>query len=45
MDDFFDLPPVNIDEVEPGTRDYNTLEWCEERLKRGVKFVGAVHRL
>jgi hypothetical protein len=39
MDDFFDLPPVNIDEVEPGTRDYNTLEWCEERLKRGVKFV------
>jgi hypothetical protein len=40
MSDYFDLPPVpNIDEAEPGTRDYDTLEWCDERLRRGIQFV------
>lgn len=39
MGDFFDLPPTTADEVEPGSLDYAILEWCDERLKRGIKFI------
>jgi hypothetical protein len=36
---YFDLPPIGLDDVEPGTRDYDILEWCDNRLKRGIRFV------
>lgn len=40
MADFYDLPPVvNPDLAVPGSRDYAVLQWCDERLKRGIKFV------
>ena len=38
-DDYLDLPPATVDEAEAGTRDYDILEWCEERLRRGIRFV------
>lgn len=37
--DYFDLPALTTNDVEPGSRDYDVLEWCDERLKRGIKFV------
>lgn len=39
MDDFFDLPPIQDDAAEPGTLDYAIIQWCEDRLKRGVDFI------
>ncbi len=38
-EDFFDLPPLAYDEEKPGTRDFAILEWCDERLRRGIRFV------
>ena len=38
-DDYFDLPPLQDDSAVPGTRDYAVLQWCEDRLKRGIKFI------
>jgi len=35
---YFDLPPI-ADEAKPGSLDYQILEWAEERLKRGIRFV------
>lgn len=40
-EDYFDLPPLNTDEAKPNTREYDIIQWCEERLKRGIKFVEA----
>ena len=37
--DFYDLPPTTYDTEEPGTREYAILEWCNERLRRGVEFI------
>jgi hypothetical protein len=37
--DYFDLPPVQIEEAKPGTRDGDVLQWCEDRLKRGIRFI------
>lgn len=37
--DYYDLPPLNDDSAKPGTLDYAILEWCNERLKRGIKFI------
>lgn len=39
MDDFYDLPPLTVDEEKPGTRDFEILQWCDARLKRGIDFV------
>jgi hypothetical protein len=41
--DFYGLPDARVeaDEVKPGTRDYQTLEWCESRLQEGRRFVEA----
>src|ERR1041385_6860268 len=40
MADYYsDLPPLKYDETEPGSRDYATMEWCEDRLRVGQKFV------
>lgn len=36
---YFDLPPIPTDEAKPGTLDYEILSWCDERLRRGIKFV------
>jgi len=38
-EDYFDLPPVNTDEAKVGTLDYAIIDWCEDRLKRGIKFL------
>ncbi len=38
-EDFFDLPPLVYDEEKPGTRDFAILEWCDERLRRGIRFI------
>lgn len=35
----FDLPPLKTDEAEVGTLDYAIVQWCEDRLKVGQKFV------
>lgn len=40
-DRFFDLPPIKDDAAEVGSRDYATIEWCEDRLRRGQRFVEA----
>jgi hypothetical protein len=40
MAGFDDLPPTNYDdEVEPGSRDYSIIQWCEARLAQGKAFV------
>src|ERR1700677_1533120 len=39
MSDFDDLPPIGGDEAPVGSRDYEVIEWCEERLRRGIAFV------
>ncbi len=39
MPEYFDLPPTTTDEAEFDTREYAIIQWCEERLKRGVKFL------
>lgn len=38
-EDYFDLPPAPERDPVEGTDEYNTLEWCETRLKRGIKFI------
>jgi len=37
--DYYDLPPLQTDEAQPGTLDYQILEWCHNRLKRGAEFL------
>lgn len=39
MADYYDLPPLTTDEAKPGSRDYDIVQWCETRLKRGIEFV------
>lgn len=39
MADFYDLPPIHSDEAEPGSLDFDIIEWCDERLRRGIQFV------
>jgi hypothetical protein len=39
VESYYDLPPVTTDEAEYGTRDYDVVQWCESRLKRGINFV------
>ena len=39
MPDYFDLPPSPSDAAEPGTLDYATLEWSNERLRRSRTFL------
>ena len=39
MSDYFDLPPVEDDSAPPGTKEWEIIQWCEDRLKRGIKFV------
>jgi hypothetical protein len=40
MPDYFDLPPSTYsDEPEPDSRDYQILQWAEERLSRGITFL------
>lgn len=34
-----DLPPLHTDEAKPGSLDYAIIEWCEDRLKQGQRFV------
>ncbi len=36
---FYDLPPIADDQARPGSRDYEIIQWCEERLRRGIRFV------
>jgi hypothetical protein len=38
MPDYYDLPP-SPDEAQPGSLDYTIIQWCEERLHRGQKFL------
>ena len=39
MPDFYDLPPVNVDEAQEGSLEYEIIDWCDERLRRGIQFV------
>lgn len=39
MADFYDLPPTYTDEAKDGTLDFEIIQWCEEKLKRGITFV------
>ena len=39
MPEYYDLPPLNTDAAEVGSRDWDILQWCETRLKRGVEFL------
>src|SRR5690348_6018657 len=39
MADFYDLPPLPDDAAKPGTREYAIIQWCEDRLMRGQRFV------
>jgi len=39
MADFYELPPINADDAPVGSRDYQTIQWCESRLSSGVKFI------
>lgn len=39
MPDYFDLPPIQDDSAKPGSLDYAIIEWCEERLRRGINFL------
>ena len=39
MSDYFDLPPLSTDEAEVGSLDWEIVRWCDDRLKRGIKFV------
>lgn len=36
---YYDLPPLTSDEAKLGSRDYEIIQWAEERLKRGIRFV------
>lgn len=38
-DNFYDLPPLQTDEAKPGSLDFEIVQWCDERLQRGIKFV------
>ena len=38
LDEGLDLPPIP-DVAEPGSIEYDTIQWCEERLRRGIHFV------
>jgi len=40
-DDFFDLPPTREDAAKPGSRDYAIIEWANDRLEQGRRFVEA----
>lgn len=39
MSDFYDLPPIVTDEAKPDSLDWEIIQWSEERLKRGIKFL------
>lgn len=39
MSDFYDLPPLTTDAAQFGTKDWDIVQWCEERLERGIHFV------
>ena len=36
-----DLPPLKTDEARPGTTEFSILEWCNDRLKHGQRFLEA----
>jgi len=38
-DEYYDLPPIAADDAKPGTNDYAIVQWCDERLRRGIRFV------
>lgn len=38
-EDFLDLPPLYDDSAPVGSLDYTIVEWCEERLRRGIGFI------
>jgi hypothetical protein len=38
-DSFYDLPPLTTDEAEPGTREFEIVQWCDARLQRGIRFI------
>lgn len=38
-DRYLDLPPLKTDEAKPGTLDYSIIQWCDERLLRGIRFI------
>lgn len=39
-DTYYDLPPVpTVDVAQFGTLDWSIIQWCEERLRRGIKFI------
>jgi hypothetical protein len=40
-DKFFDLPPLKDDAAAVGSRDYEIIQWCNDRLDRGIQFVQA----
>lgn len=40
-DDFADLPDIRTDEAKPGSKDYRIIEWMDDRLKIGQRFVEA----
>lgn len=37
--DFFDLPPLDYDEVDPESREGQIVQWCDLMLTRGMEFV------
>ena len=38
LDEGLDLPPLP-DTAEPGSKEYDIIQWAEERLRRGIHFV------
>ncbi len=38
-EDYSDLPPIKYDFTDPASVEGRTLAWCDERLKRGIRFV------
>lgn len=37
--EFLDLPAIEDDSVQPNTREWSTLEWCNAKLKQGQRFI------
>ena len=37
--EYYDLPPLEDDSEKPDTKDFQIVQWCEDRLIRGIKFV------
>jgi hypothetical protein len=38
-DSYYDLPPSEADVAEYGSKDWDIIQWCEDRLRRGIRFV------